>query len=126
MTLMDQSDIHTVRVFHRHGVRPSGVFLNAEGSYNRHGRLPLTRQFPSLCWSAGTPQPGTDTVYQYVYSPEIDPTSEQFDTEDDPHFTGEPTTMVDLLNACMKDEMVRDARIPCSARTSPTSAASST
>src|SRR5256885_4053770 len=37
--------------------------------------------------------------------------SEQFDTEDDPHFTGEPTTMVDLLNACMKDEMTRDPRI---------------
>jgi 2-oxoisovalerate dehydrogenase E1 component len=58
-----------------------------------------------------SPQPGTDTIYQYVYSPEVDPTSEQFDTEDDPRFTGEPTTMVDLLNACMRDEMTRDARI---------------
>ena len=27
---------------------------------------------------------------------------EQFDTEDDPQFAGEPTTMVDLLNACMR------------------------
>jgi len=58
-----------------------------------------------------SPQPATDTVYHYVYSPDVDPTSEQFDTEDDPHFTGEPTTMVDLLNACMKDEMIRDPRI---------------
>ncbi|HEU4799239.1 MAG TPA: thiamine pyrophosphate-dependent enzyme [Gemmatimonadales bacterium] len=57
------------------------------------------------------PQPGTDTVYQYVYSPDVDPTSEQFDTEDDPHFQGEPTTMVDLLNACLKEEMARDPRI---------------
>ena len=39
------------------------------------------------------------------------PTSEQFDTEDDPRFTGEPTTMVDLLNACLRDEMARDPRI---------------
>jgi len=57
------------------------------------------------------PQPATDTVYNYVYSPEIDPTSEGFDTEDDPRFSGDPTTMVDLLNACMKDEMARDPRI---------------
>ncbi len=58
-----------------------------------------------------SPQPKTDTVYNFVYSPDVDPTSEQFDTEDDPQFKGEPTTVVDLLNACMKDEMARDPRI---------------
>ena len=58
-----------------------------------------------------SPQPATGTIYQYVYSPDVDPTSEQFDTEDDPQFSGDPTTMVDLLNACMKDEMARDPRI---------------
>ena len=58
------------------------------------------------------PQPAVDTVYRYVYSPDVDPTSEQFDTEDDPKFTGEPTTMVDLLNVCMKDEMTRDPQDP--------------
>ena len=57
------------------------------------------------------PQPGADTVHYAVYSPDVDPTGEQFDTEDDPQFSGEPTTMVDLLNACMKDEMSRDERI---------------
>ncbi|HEU5304626.1 MAG TPA: thiamine pyrophosphate-dependent enzyme, partial [Gemmatimonadales bacterium] len=58
-----------------------------------------------------SPQPATDTVYRYVYSPDVDPTSEQFDTEDDPRFTGDPTTMVDLLNICLRDEMARDPRI---------------
>src|SRR2546425_345645 len=58
-----------------------------------------------------SPQPKPETALLWVYSPDVDPTSEQFDTEDDPHFTGEPTTMVDLLNACMKDEMTRDPRI---------------
>jgi 2-oxoisovalerate dehydrogenase E1 component len=58
-----------------------------------------------------SPQPGTDTIYNYVYSPDVDPTSEQFDTEDDPRFTGDPTTMVDLLNLCLRDEMTRDPRI---------------
>ncbi len=58
-----------------------------------------------------SPQPGPETIHRFVYSPDVDPSSEGFDTEDDPHFTGEPTTMVDLLNACMKDEMARDPRI---------------
>jgi len=58
-----------------------------------------------------SPQPKPETALLWVYSPDVDPTSEQFDTEDDPHFTGEPTTMVDLLNGCMKDEMTRDPRI---------------
>src|SRR5919202_62660 len=57
------------------------------------------------------PQPGEDTVYFGVYSPDVDPTGEQFDTEDDPQPSGEPTTMVDLLNACLKDEMRRDPMI---------------
>ena len=57
------------------------------------------------------PQPDASTVPYGIYSPDVDPTSEQFDTEDDPQFTGEPTTMVDLLNTCMRDEMARDERI---------------
>ena len=58
-----------------------------------------------------SPQPQPESALLYVYSPDVDPTSEQFDTEDDPQFTGDPTTMVDLLNVCLKDEMARDARI---------------
>ena len=58
-----------------------------------------------------SPQPATSTIYQYVYSPDVDPTSEQFDTEDDPQFSGDPTTMVDLLNTCLRDELARDPRI---------------
>lgn len=57
------------------------------------------------------PQPGADTIYYGVYSPDVDPTGEPFDTEDDPQFAGEPTTMVDLINSCLKDEMARDDRI---------------
>src|SRR5258708_39247384 len=57
------------------------------------------------------PQPGADTVMQYVYSPDVNPAGEQVDTEHEPQVSGDQTTMVDLLNACMKDEMRRDQRI---------------
>jgi 2-oxoisovalerate dehydrogenase E1 component len=59
----------------------------------------------------GQPQPDPSTVFFGVYSPDVDPTSEQFDTEDDPQFSGNETTMVDLLNSCLRDEMRRDPRI---------------
>src|SRR5688500_5838006 len=59
----------------------------------------------------GQEQPGPVSVYMHVYSPDVDPTSEQFDTEDDPQFSGNETTMVDLLNACMKDEMRRNPKM---------------
>src|SRR5664279_265440 len=57
------------------------------------------------------PQPAIDTIGQFVYSPDVDPTSRLFDTEDAPQTTGAPTTMVDLLNSCLRDEMARDPRI---------------
>jgi len=57
------------------------------------------------------PQPTPASKTFGVYSPDVDPCGERFDTEDDPQFVGEPTTMVDLLNACMRDEMRRDTKI---------------
>jgi 2-oxoisovalerate dehydrogenase E1 component len=56
-------------------------------------------------------QPALETATWFVYSPDVDPTSERFDTEGAPHFAGDPTTMVDLINACLRDEMERDPRI---------------
>lgn len=55
------------------------------------------------------PQPGPETVYLHVYSPDVDVTSDDFSTE--PEFEGDPTTVVDLLNSCMRDEMKRDPSI---------------
>jgi 2-oxoisovalerate dehydrogenase E1 component len=57
------------------------------------------------------PQPAPETALDFLYSPEVDPTAEQFDTEDDPKYEGGETTMVDLINAALRDEMKRDARI---------------
>jgi 2-oxoisovalerate dehydrogenase E1 component len=57
------------------------------------------------------PQPAADTAMKFLFSEEVDPTSADFDTEDSPQFQGEDTTMVDLLNTCMRDEMARDPRM---------------
>jgi len=57
--------------------------------------------------AAATPLP--ESIYDYVYSPDVDPASQAFATE--PKFEGDPKTMVDLLNACLRDEMERDPRI---------------
>jgi 2-oxoisovalerate dehydrogenase E1 component len=57
------------------------------------------------------PQPAADTIYHHVYSADVDPASEQFYTEDDPQFSGNETTMVDLLNVCMRDEMRRNPKM---------------
>jgi len=68
------------------------------------------------------PLPQPDTIYDFVYSPDLDPTSAQFETE--PAFpqlvettdgkkpaAAQPKTMADLINATLRDEMKRDERI---------------
>jgi 2-oxoisovalerate dehydrogenase E1 component len=62
------------------------------------------------------PPPAKDSYRQFVYSPNIDPTSRAFSTEPAPAVSkpGKPVmdkTMADLINACLKDEMRRDPRI---------------
>ena len=62
--------------------------------------------------ASARPQPEPETALLHLYSEEVDPTSESFDTEDSPEFGDErPLTMVDLLNACLRDELERDHRI---------------
>jgi 2-oxoisovalerate dehydrogenase E1 component len=55
------------------------------------------------------PPPEPESATLHVYSPTVDPTSSAFATEAQP--SGNPKTMVDLLNACLHDEMARDPRI---------------
>jgi 2-oxoisovalerate dehydrogenase E1 component len=57
--------------------------------------------------AAPIPDPGSATLR--VYSPDVDPCSPAFAT--DPQPSGGPKTMVDLLNACLNDEMARDPRV---------------
>ena len=53
--------------------------------------------------------PDRSTVLQYVYSPDVDPTSDEFDVPGTPE--GDPITMVAALNRTLKDEMARNPRL---------------
>lgn len=58
------------------------------------------------------PTPEASEVFEEVYSHDVDPTSTAFDSpaQVEEGDTGNKT-MVDLINACMRDEMARDPRI---------------
>ncbi|MEC8051417.1 MAG: dehydrogenase E1 component subunit alpha/beta [Myxococcota bacterium] len=53
--------------------------------------------------------PAADTAEDFVFSPDVDPTSDDFDTE--PLTAGSDRTMVDLINDCLRDEMKRNKGI---------------
>jgi 2-oxoisovalerate dehydrogenase E1 component len=53
--------------------------------------------------------PAPDSIYKWVYSPDIDPTSRDF--ESTPKKEGHPKTMVEMVSATLLDEMKRDERI---------------
>ena len=66
-------------------------------------------------------KPSVDSAKLFLYSPDVDPTSKEFDSgsavvppaasEQQTHDTRSPKTMLDLINACLHDEMARDERI---------------
>ncbi|QQS31571.1 MAG: dehydrogenase E1 component subunit alpha/beta [Acidobacteriota bacterium] len=59
-----------------------------------------------------TPQPPPESALRNVFSPDVDPTDRQlFDSENGAELSGNPGTMVDLINRCMHEEMERDPRI---------------
>jgi 2-oxoisovalerate dehydrogenase E1 component len=55
------------------------------------------------------PKPAKSTAANYVFSPDVDPTSAAFETEARPE--GSPDTMVNAINRTLKDEMARNPRI---------------
>jgi len=55
--------------------------------------------------------PKPESAYEFVYSPDVDPTSAAFATEPRFQSGATPGTMVDLINACLRDEMKRDPAI---------------
>jgi 2-oxoisovalerate dehydrogenase E1 component len=65
------------------------------------------RQAADLAQSSEPPK--VETIYENVYSQDVDPTSEAFEAE--AHLHGAPKTMVEMVAATLNDEMSRDERI---------------
>jgi 2-oxoisovalerate dehydrogenase E1 component len=53
--------------------------------------------------------PSPDSIYKWVYSPDVDPTSHDFEAS--PKKEGHPKTMVEMVSVTLLDEMKRDERI---------------
>ncbi|HLK50362.1 MAG TPA: dehydrogenase E1 component subunit alpha/beta [Bryobacteraceae bacterium] len=89
-------------------------YLVDEGVLDRH-RLQLVlheadeevQQATQQALEAAAPEPAS--VFAHLYSPAVDPSSREFDSR--PQFRGEPMTMVDLLNATLREEMRRNPKI---------------
>jgi 2-oxoisovalerate dehydrogenase E1 component len=97
------------------------MFLIREGVLDENGINQLEKQVDDELQEAtdkalAAPAPTPDTISQYLYSPDIDPTSPAFQTEavaviHDPADKKYSKTMADLINVTLHDEMRRDERI---------------
>ena len=100
------------------------MFLLREGILDEKGINKIEKEVDEEVQAAAdralaAPVPQPDTIYNFVYSPDVDPTSGAFDTQ--PAFAAAetagdgkrsaPKTMADLINATLRDEMRRDERI---------------
>jgi 2-oxoisovalerate dehydrogenase E1 component len=58
-----------------------------------------------------SPQPPVHTATAYVFSPDVDPSSDRFVTEPKPEPGSQPETILQSINYTLRDEMKRNSRI---------------
>jgi 2-oxoisovalerate dehydrogenase E1 component len=97
-------------------IKTFGEFLMTEGIASSEDLEKLRKEVDAEINQASdeailSPQPSPETALRNVYSPDVNPTSDEFDTEDGAELSGNPGTMVDLINRCLHTEMARDPRI---------------
>ena len=100
----------------RDPVKRFGALLIDEGVIDQNGLQKIKDEIDASVNEAAdaalaSPQPAAESAKLYVYSPTVDPTSKAFDTESSAQLTGNPGTMVDLINRCLHTEMARDPRV---------------
>ena len=100
----------------RDPVKRFGALLIEEGVIDQNGlqriKDEVDREVNEAADKAlASEQPPKETATRYVFSPDVDPTAKEFDTEDAARLSGNAGTMVDLINRCLDTEMARDARI---------------
>ena len=114
-------DVERQRDAARDPISRMQLFLIREGILDEKGINRLEKEVDDGLQAAvdrvlAAPLPEPETVKQYLYSPDLDPTSPAFDTQvaaSEPATEKKqaPKTMADLINATLRDEMKRDERI---------------
>ncbi|HKV27230.1 MAG TPA: transketolase C-terminal domain-containing protein, partial [Candidatus Acidoferrales bacterium] len=99
---------------HRDPIPKFGLFLVREGILDERELESLEAGVEKEILDAvdkalPAPIPSADSVYEFVYSPDVDPAAAVFATE--PQLSGAPLTMVEMVSATLMDEMGRDERI---------------
>src|SRR5262245_28376553 len=99
---------------HRDPLSKFALFLVREGLLNQKQIEALEAQVDHEVRQAtdqalGAEPPSPESIYDQMYSPEVDPTSSTFEAE--PHLHGAQKTMVEMVAATLYDEMSRDERI---------------
>ncbi len=114
-------DAERERDAQRDPVTRTQMFLLREGLLDDKGITQLEKEVEAelqtavdLALEALPPAP--ESVMNFIYSPDLDPTSATFDTQAVAEVPVEgkklaPKTMADLINATLRDEMKRDERI---------------
>jgi 2-oxoisovalerate dehydrogenase E1 component len=102
------------REAHRDPLSKFALFLVREGLLDQKQIEALEAQADHEVRQAvdaalAAPPPAVQSIFEHVYSPDIDPTSPAFAAEPHPH--GPPKTMVEMVAATLNDEMARDERI---------------
>jgi len=99
---------------HRDPIPRFGLFLVREGILDERELEKLEAEvdrevLEATDFALAAELPSANSILEYVYSPDVDPTSSRFESQ--PKFTGEPKTMLEMIPATLADEMERDARI---------------
>jgi 2-oxoisovalerate dehydrogenase E1 component len=99
---------------HRDPIPRFGLFLVREGILNEKELEALEAEVEREILEAtdralAAEIPGPESVPQFVYSPDVDPTSEAFTST--PHLSGSPKTVVEMVATTLNSEMARDSRI---------------
>jgi 2-oxoisovalerate dehydrogenase E1 component len=100
----------------RDPVKRFGALLIEEGFVTQEELQKLKDEIDARIGEAAdlalqSPQPAPETATQFVYSPDVDPTAKEFDTEAGAELSGNTGTMVDNINRCLHEEMAREPRI---------------
>jgi 2-oxoisovalerate dehydrogenase E1 component len=91
-------------------------FLLDEGILDEAGLETLHAEIQAEVRLAGeeaqkSKQPAPERVTEFIYSPDVDPSSDRFAVEPQIEKADNPETLLQLINYCLRDEMKRNPRI---------------